>query len=57
VRPLAHRSQPAGRENQSPGFQGRGVHLQSFGGSSKEALSDGFSGFDSGSDAQPLIDE
>ena len=53
VGPLAHRSQPAGRENQSPGFQGLGVRPQSFGSYSKEASSGDFSGFDSGSDAQP----
>jgi hypothetical protein len=57
VGPLALRSQPTGRENQSPRFQGRGVRPQSFGGSSKEAPSGGFSGFDGASDAQPSIDE
>lgn len=47
----------AGRENQSPGFQGRGVRPHSFGGSNKEDSSSGFSGFDGVSDSQPVIDE
>jgi hypothetical protein len=54
---LAHRNQPAGRENQPPSFQGRGARPQSFGGYNKEASSSGFGGFDGGSDAQPSIDE